>query len=123
MGDCLVASFPLTFDRGVVFSGFVGVPWIGDSRVEPFVAGGRRVELLLRLLVELEMKRALVSVKFVRLRESNLFRRVFESFSRDFESAAFNRFLETFNRVLESTRRPIFGDGERSLSFVKEVDR
>lgn len=68
------------------------------------------------------MKRALVSVKFVRLRE---FRRVFESFSRDFESAAFNRPREpeTFNRVLESTRLPIFGDGERSLSFVKEVDR
>lgn len=129
-----MASFPLTFDRGVVFSGFVGVPWIGESRVEPFVVGCRRVvvELLLRLLVELEMKRVLVSARFVRLRESNLFRRVFESFSRVFESfsrvfesAAFNRprESETFSRVFESTRRPIFGDGERSLAFVKEVDR
>lgn len=119
-----MASFPLTFDRGVVFSGFVGVPWIGESRVEPFVIDCRRVvvELLLRLLVELEMKRVF-SARFVRLRVSNLFRRVFESFSRDFESAAFSRPCETFSRVLESTRRPIFGDGERSLSFVKEVDR
>lgn len=64
VGDCLVASFPLTFDRGVVvFSGFVGVPWIGESRVEPFIIDCRRVvvELLLRLLVELEMKRVLKS--------------------------------------------------------------
>jgi len=119
-----MVSFSLTFDRGVVFSCFVGVPWIGESRVEPFIIGCRRVvvELLLRLLVELEMKRALVSAKFVRLRE---FRCVFELFNCDFESVAFNRprEFETFSRVFESTRRLIFGDGERSLSFVKELDR
>jgi len=71
------------------------------------------------------MKRLLLSARFVRVRESNLFKRVFESFNFDFESAVFNRprESETFTRVLESTRRPIFGDGERSLSFVKEVDR
>lgn len=65
------------------------------------------------------------SAKFVRLLESDLFRCVLESFSRVFESAAFNRLceFETFNRVFESIRRPILGDGERSLAFVKEVDR
>jgi len=64
------------------------------------------------------MKRILGSTRFVRLRESDLFRRVFES-------AAFSRprEFETFNRVFESARRLIFGDGERSVSFVKEVDR
>lgn len=99
------------------------MPWIGESRVDDFIVTCRRVVELLRLLVELEIKRD--STKFVRLLESNLFRRVLELFSCVFESTAFNRpcEFETFNRVFESTRRPILGDGERSLAFVKEVDR
>lgn len=81
---------------------------------------------MLRLLVELEMKRVLGSLRFVRLLDSGLFRRVRESLSRvGLESVAFSRSREfaTFSRVLESTRRPTFGDGERSLAFVREVDR